>query len=99
MMQLREAATAMHGELRGPDTTLVGVSTDTRTLAPGELFFALKGERFDAAQFVERAFGAGAAAAVVGRDSIAVTNTERAVIVVDDARAALGRLAAHWRGR
>src|SRR5690606_17958314 len=65
MMRLREAAAAMGGELRGADRAFGGVSTDTRALGAGELFFALKGERFDAVQFVDEAFAAEAAGAVV----------------------------------
>lgn len=99
MMNLREAAAAVAGELRGIDRCFVGVSTDTRTLAPGELFFALKGERFDAAQFLGAALAGGAAGVVAGRESAQDLPAEASVIRVDDARAALGRLAAHWRER
>jgi len=99
MMNLREAAAAVTGELRGIDRCFVGVSTDTRSLAPGELFFALKGERFDAAQFLDAAFAAGAAGAVIGQESTLTWPVGASVILVDDARVALGRLAAHWRER
>ncbi|RPI42586.1 MAG: UDP-N-acetylmuramoyl-tripeptide--D-alanyl-D-alanine ligase, partial [Betaproteobacteria bacterium] len=99
MMRLKEAAAAMAGELHGEDRTLLGVSTDTRGIAHGELFFALKGERFDAVQFIDRAFTGGAVAAVVGRDSLPVRPADGPLIVVDDARVALGRLAAYWRSR
>ena len=98
MMSLREAAAAMAGVLQGPDATVTGVSTDTRTLRRAELFFALKGERFDAAGFVSEACARGAAGAVVGRDSIHAS-AACPTIMVDDARAALGRLAAAWRLR
>ncbi|MEZ6189202.1 MAG: Mur ligase domain-containing protein, partial [Planctomycetota bacterium] len=47
-------------ELRG--RALTGVSTDTRSLRPGEVFFALSGERFDGATLVEAAFARGARA-------------------------------------
>jgi UDP-N-acetylmuramoyl-tripeptide--D-alanyl-D-alanine ligase len=99
MMNLREAATAVAGELHGIDRHFIGVSTDTRELAPGELFVALKGERFDAVQFLGAALAAGAAGAVVARDSVQGFPLGASIILVDDARAALGRLAAHWRGR
>ena len=98
MMSLREAAAAMNGELHGPDGRLGGVSTDTRTLRPDDLFFALRGERFDAVRFLEQAYAGGAAAAVVGRDAVAYTQS-KALIVVDEPRAALGRLARAWRSR
>ena len=98
MMSLREAAAAMNGELHGADARVGGVSTDTRTLRPADLFFALKGERFDAARFLDEAYARGAAGAVVSRDAASVSRSN-ASIVVDDARAALGRLAAAWRQR
>jgi UDP-N-acetylmuramoyl-tripeptide--D-alanyl-D-alanine ligase len=98
-MSLRQAAEAMAGELRGGDARVHGVSTDTRTLAPGELFFALKGERFDAARFLGEAFARGAAAVVVSRDASHVEASAGATIAVDDPRRALGRLAAAWRLR
>ena len=99
MMRLHQAAAAMTGELVGADRTLVGVSTDSRGITPGELFFALKGERFDGARFVEQAFAAGAAGAVVARDATPTVSSANPLIVVEDTRAALGRLAAHWRRR
>ena len=46
-----------------------GVSIDTRTLAPGDLFFAIKGETSDGHDYVARAFAAGASACVVARDA------------------------------
>ena len=98
MMSLREAAAAMNGELQGPDAQITGVSTDTRTLRPADLFFALKGERFDAVRFLDQALARGAVGAVVGRDAT-VTARSNALVVVDDPRAALGRLAAAWRLR
>jgi UDP-N-acetylmuramoyl-tripeptide--D-alanyl-D-alanine ligase len=98
MMSLREAAAAMAGRLHGEDGPFVGAATDTRTMAAGELFFAIKGERFDAVQFLDQAFAAGAAAAVVQGHSVPDA-APGSVIRVDDTRAALGRLAAHWRGR
>ena len=74
-----------------------GVSIDTRTLEPGDLFFALKGPQFDGHDFVEAAFAAGAAAAVVhqapeGRAS-------GPLLLVDDTLSALWRLGAAGRSR
>ncbi len=46
-----------HGGLPGEAT---GYSIDTRTLIPGDLFFAIRGERFDAHDFVAQALGKGA---------------------------------------
>jgi len=75
-----------------------GVSTDSRTIRPGELFIALRGENFDGHAFVGEAFEAGARASVVeayaSRESYPPACP---LIVVDDTLAALGSLAAAWR--
>lgn len=62
---LRETARIVEGEYQGPDLRFNQVSTDTRTLRPGDLFVALRGERFDGHQFLLRAVEAGAVAAIV----------------------------------
>jgi UDP-N-acetylmuramoyl-tripeptide--D-alanyl-D-alanine ligase len=62
---LADFARACGGELIGPDRAFAGVSSDTRTLRPGELFVALRGPRFNANEFVSAAAAAGAAGAVV----------------------------------
>ena len=67
-----------------------GISIDTRTLAPGDLFVALQGER-DGHEFVEAAFAKGAAAALVSRP------VPGNVIVVRDTLKALERLGAAAR--
>lgn len=85
-----------------PEGTLVGdgaqrvqrVHTDTRTLQPGDLFVALKGERFDANAFIADAQARGAVAALAHRGAIP---PGFAGIEVDDTRRALGALAAGWR--
>jgi UDP-N-acetylmuramoyl-tripeptide--D-alanyl-D-alanine ligase len=51
-----------------PSTTFHGVSIDTRSIGRGELFFAIRGERFDGADFADAAITAGAAGVVVPRD-------------------------------
>src|SRR6266849_5012050 len=50
-----------------PGRAFDGVSIDTRTMKAGELFFAIRGERFDGAQFAGAAIDAGAAGVVVPR--------------------------------
>ena len=72
------------------------VSTDTRRIAPGSLFVALKGESFDAHDFLAGAFEAGAAAAVVSRIPPGAP-ADRRYYVVDDTLHALGRLGRHRR--
>src|SRR5437016_451875 len=65
-LSLDEISKAVGGTLDGPENVKVrGYSIDTRTLNPGELFFAIKGPRFDGHQFVAQAFQKGAAAAVI----------------------------------
>ncbi len=90
---LREAAEAIGGRLVGADASFGAVCTDTRRLEPGALFVALRGERFDGHEFVAAAAEHGAAGALVAAPSEAPLPQ----IVVDDTRAALGRLGQAWR--
>ena len=76
---------------------LDGVSIDTRTLAAGEVFWALRGTRRDGAAFVPEAFSRGAAG-VVAAAAVEVPD-DRWAICVDDAQAALWRAAAWYRSR
>lgn len=95
MGTLTMVAESVSGTLFGADRTFESVSTDTRMLEPGQLFFALQGERFDAASFVEEASRRGAAGAVVAqRQTCDVPQVE-----VGDTRAALGLFAKSWRAR
>lgn len=90
---LSHAAESMHGTLHGENSNFRGVSTDTRSLKPGELFVALQGPNFDGAEFVRQAAARNAAGAVVPQP----VDTDLPTIVVDDTLVALGELAAHWR--
>jgi UDP-N-acetylmuramoyl-tripeptide--D-alanyl-D-alanine ligase len=72
---------------------VTGVSTDSRTVKEGNLFFALRGAAFDAHDFLEEAFRKGAAAAVVSKEVPAPGLT----LTVDDTLQALGALAAAYR--
>lgn len=94
--RLAFAAAAMGGTLLGADLEFAGVSTDSRTVGGGMLFFALRGEHFDGHAFVAEAARRGAAAAVVERP---VADAALAQVVVADPLAALAALAAHWRRR
>jgi UDP-N-acetylmuramoyl-tripeptide--D-alanyl-D-alanine ligase len=69
-----------------------GYSIDSRTIAPGEVFFAVKGERLDGHDFVASALAAGAVAAVVLRDQAARYNPQHRLLAVADPLAALQRL-------
>jgi UDP-N-acetylmuramoyl-tripeptide--D-alanyl-D-alanine ligase len=97
MMSLAETAAATQGRLRGPDTRFAGVSTDSRGIQRGELFVAIRGERFDGHEFLGMAKTHGAAAAMV--DARFSGAAPLPLVVVDDTRRGLGRLARHWRAR
>jgi UDP-N-acetylmuramoyl-tripeptide--D-alanyl-D-alanine ligase len=86
--------------------TAKGYSIDSRTLQPGDLFFAIRGERFDGHNFVAAALERGACAAVVSRahlHGLPETAKHHPLLVVDDVLASLQRLAAsvrrHWGKR
>ncbi|MGA7984977.1 MAG: UDP-N-acetylmuramoyl-tripeptide--D-alanyl-D-alanine ligase, partial [Burkholderiales bacterium] len=81
----------------GADTAFSAVSTDSRSLTGGELFVALRGERFDGHAFLAAAKAAGAAAAMV--DQRYAGPAPLPLIVVPDTRSGLGALALHWRAR
>lgn len=70
------------------------ISTDTRKIAPGSLFFALKGDKFDANTFAQKAVDAGAAYAIIDNPEYA---TGEKFLLVDDVLTALQNLAAHHR--
>ena len=68
-LALDEISKAVSGTLQGSGNVKVrGYSIDSRTLNAGELFFAIKGPRFDGHQFVAQAFQKGAAAVVIEED-------------------------------
>ena len=92
---LAAAAHIMNGTLLGSDGSYAGVSTDSRTLGQGELFFALQGPNFDGGAFVSAAAEKNAAAAVLCE----AVDVDIPQITVDDTRLALGTLAASWRQR
>ncbi|MDX2114234.1 MAG: UDP-N-acetylmuramoyl-tripeptide--D-alanyl-D-alanine ligase [Planctomycetota bacterium] len=79
-----------------------GLSTDTRAVRPGEAFLALRGERFDAHEFLHQAVHAGASLLIVqdvdaAPESVRRGGTGPAVLRVADTRRALGQLAAAYR--
>ena len=82
------------------EARIEAVGTDSRAIVPGQLFVALRGERFDGHDFVETALAAGAAAVMVdARWEAEHPQSDVARLVVDDTRLALGALAAGWRAR
>lgn len=96
MMRLSEAAAMLGVPSNGPDTEVLRVSTDSRSLQPGDLFIALRGEKYDGGAFAAQALRQGAAGVVLDAGQ---APDIKAAIRVDDTRLALGRLAAAWRAR
>ncbi|MDP1967849.1 MAG: UDP-N-acetylmuramoyl-tripeptide--D-alanyl-D-alanine ligase [Burkholderiaceae bacterium] len=98
MMNLREVLACLPGaRLAGSgDITFERVHTDTRSLRAGDLFVALKGERFDANEFLAQASASGAVAAIAHPGALPAGMPG---IEVADTRLALGALAAGWRRR
>jgi len=94
-MQLSQVARAVSGRPSRPlaSEAVTGVSTDTRSIRAGDLFFALRGANFDAHDYLAQAFEKGAVAAIVDRDVEAPGLTIR----VDDTLKALGSLAGAYR--
>ena len=77
-----------------------GVGIDSRTVAAGELFVAVRGETHDGHRFVPAAIARGATGAVVERGRAAEFAATGAILIeVEDTLAALGRLGAYWRAR
>ncbi|WP_312228645.1 UDP-N-acetylmuramoyl-tripeptide--D-alanyl-D-alanine ligase [Pseudescherichia sp.] len=90
---LNELAQILNGELHGQSLTIDAVTTDTRQLTPGCLFVALKGERFDAHDFADKAKAGGAGALLVSRK----LDCDLPQLVVKDTRLAFGEIAAWVR--
>jgi len=96
-IKAKELLKAVSGELLSGDVDvkITGVSTDTRTLQPGDLFFALTGIGSDGHRFLADALMKGASGVVVSRKVEARVVTLR----VDDTLVALGQLAAYYRSK
>lgn len=92
-MKLSTIAPWVGGQLLNRDANYQGISTDTRTLKPQELFIALSGEQFDGHEFVAMAIEKGAAAVMVSR----AVPCDIPQLQVQDTTIALGKLAAHHR--
>ena len=77
------------------DVAVDGIGTDTREDLTGCVFVALRGQRFDGHDHLEAAVSAGAVAVLAAHGS--ETPAGAPAVMVDDTRAALGRMAAAWR--
>ncbi|MHB0985852.1 MAG: UDP-N-acetylmuramoyl-tripeptide--D-alanyl-D-alanine ligase [Sulfuricella sp.] len=97
MLRLSEVAAALNAERSGADRVFSGVTTDSRAVRAGDLFVALKGERFDGHDFVGRGKDQGAAAALVERHDPSWGDFP--LLTVADTRLALGALSGFWRSR
>jgi UDP-N-acetylmuramoyl-tripeptide--D-alanyl-D-alanine ligase len=73
------------------------VSTDSRKVQAGDLFFALQGPRFDGHKYLDDVVKRGAVSVVVDRQRISMVPEGCVAVAVDNTRAALGRLAARYR--
>jgi UDP-N-acetylmuramoyl-tripeptide--D-alanyl-D-alanine ligase len=91
--RLAAVADTIAGRLAGPDAAFGEVGTDTRTLVPGSLFVAIKGERFDGNDYVSVAAEKGAAGAMVSR----LQDLPLPQIEVEDTRRGFGAMARAWR--
>jgi len=78
-------------------SSVKNVCTDSRKAQEGDLFFAIRGESHDGHDYLDEVAAKKAAAAVIERKKIPARLPECPVLVVDDARAALGKLAAAYR--
>lgn len=94
-MSLAKLAKLFNTENIEKNIDFQGVSTDTRTLTPGNLFVALKGEQFDGHQFLDQALQKGAVAALVSK--LSPINIPQ--ILVKDTLEAIGTLSSYWRNQ
>lgn len=95
MMQLSQVASATQGQQFGVDTLLNNVSINTRADCQGRLFVALKGDNFDAHDYLDQAASAGASALMVEQD----IKTSLPYVKVASTHQALKDLAAWWRSQ
>ena len=100
LMTLAQAQALIPGSVLVGDgaTPLLRVHSDSRSLQPGDLFVALRGERFDAHDYLPQVAAAGAAAALAER-GLALDAAGLPGLLVPDALLALQQLASAWRAR
>ena len=94
-LTLSDAAQLLQLPAPASDIEFQGISIDTRTVKPGNLFLAIKGARVDGHDLIESAREKGAAAALVTR----ITDNISPQLLVPDVILALGKLASHWRNQ
>ena len=85
MMTVQAAARALQAEWTGEDKWFARVSTDSRAVMPGDLFIALRGDKFDGHSFVAEVMENGAVAALVQMDWAQKNpQPERSLILVEN---------------
>jgi UDP-N-acetylmuramoyl-tripeptide--D-alanyl-D-alanine ligase len=99
---LKFIAEACDAEIKSGDAAILvkNVSTDSRAAKAGDLFFAIKGEKFDGHDFIEEVAGKKVAAVMIKKSKVRNLKSKVlsvAVLVVDDVRIAFGKLAAAYR--
>jgi UDP-N-acetylmuramoyl-tripeptide--D-alanyl-D-alanine ligase len=101
MFTLREAAAFIPGgTFQGDENIAIErIVTDSRGVQAGDLFIAVKGDRFDAHDFLDQVAKSGASAALVSREPSNADAWPLPVIKVKDTRIGLGALAHGWRSR
>ncbi len=95
----RAIAATLGGQWLGPvpDTALRGVSIDSRAIHPGEVFIAIKGDRFDGHDFLAAAFDRGAAFAIAASSRRPTPDARHPMLLVPDTLVALQQLASAYR--
>ena len=97
LLALPQAELRLPQGMKQEDIHLTGVSIDTRTIRPNEVYWAIKGERFDGHNFVEKAMERGAALAVAEKKKIRNKRIDIPLLLVEDSLKALQQLAANHR--
>ncbi len=92
-VKLSELATISGGHLEGSDQEITSVSTDSRSVGKGDVYFCLRGENFDGHDFALQSLVAGATAVVTET----ALDTDQTQLVVPDTRKAYGYVASLWR--
>ncbi|VAW99186.1 UDP-N-acetylmuramoyl-tripeptide--D-alanyl-D-alanine ligase [hydrothermal vent metagenome] len=92
-MRLSEIASSIKSTSNAHELCLQGLSIDSRTTNPGDLFVAITGDNFNGHDFIDNAISKGALAAVTEKN----LKLDIPTLTVDDSRQALADIAYHWR--
>ncbi len=94
-LTLGQIASVLNTDTPSATTAFQGISIDTRTLEPGNLFIAIRGENLDGHDYIEEAQKKGAVAAVISRE----IPTSLPKLLVKDTTKALGEIGSYWRNQ